>query len=71
VIRGGFRIGYDPAFYNIFLNVATSAPSVNAGTFVAPLPTSGGFLGSDLLPFLSPFVPTGVPSGIRNHDGGA
>jgi len=67
VIRGGFRIGYDPAFYNIFLNVATSAPSVNAGTFVAPLPTSGGFLGSDLLPFLSPFVPTGVPSGIRNH----
>ena len=26
VIRGGFRIAYDPAFYNMFLNVATAAP---------------------------------------------
>ena len=26
VIRGGFRIAYDPAFYNMFLNVATGAP---------------------------------------------
>jgi hypothetical protein len=67
VIRGGFRIGYDPEFYNIFLNVATSAPSVNAGQFVAPLPTSGSFHGTDLLPFLSPSVPTGVNSGLRNH----
>src|SRR5262249_23773247 len=25
VIRGGFRISYDPEFYNMFLNVATSA----------------------------------------------
>jgi len=32
VIRGGYRIAYDPAYYNIFLNVATSAPVVNAGT---------------------------------------
>ncbi len=30
VVRGGFRISYDPAFYNIHLNVATSAPTVNA-----------------------------------------
>ena len=70
VIRGGFRIGYDPAFYNIFLNVATSSPSVNAVTFVAPLPTSGSFHGSDLLPFLLPQTnPSGLPinSGIRNH----
>ncbi len=66
VIRGGFRISYDPEFYNMFLNVATSAPSVNAGQFVAPLPSSG-FLGSDLNVFLAPFVPTGVNSGIRNH----
>jgi hypothetical protein len=32
VIRGGYRIAYDPAYYNIFLNVATSAPVVNSGT---------------------------------------
>src|SRR5579863_4481881 len=32
VVRGGFRIAYDPAFYNLFLNVATSAPSVNLAT---------------------------------------
>ncbi len=66
VIRGGFRISYDPSFYNMFLNVATSAPSVNAGQFVAPLPDSG-FFGSDLQTFLAPFVPTGVAAGIRNQ----
>lgn len=32
VIRGGYRIAYDPSYYNIFLNVATTAPVVNAGT---------------------------------------
>ncbi|MGB2898643.1 MAG: carboxypeptidase regulatory-like domain-containing protein [Candidatus Acidiferrum sp.] len=32
VIRGGYRVAYDPAYYNIFLNVATVAPVVNAGT---------------------------------------
>jgi hypothetical protein len=32
VFRGGYRVAYDPAFYNIFLNVATVAPVVNAGT---------------------------------------
>jgi hypothetical protein len=37
VIRGGFRIAYDPSFYNIFLNVATAAPVVNLGTI-----TTGG-----------------------------
>jgi len=28
VFRGGYSIAYDPAFYNILLNVSTSAPSV-------------------------------------------
>jgi hypothetical protein len=31
VVRGGFRIAYDPSFYNIFLNVQTNAPVVNSG----------------------------------------
>ncbi|HTD25100.1 MAG TPA: TonB-dependent receptor [Terriglobales bacterium] len=53
VIRGGFRIAYDPAFYNMFSNVASAAPVVNAGsnitqpgalgtTCVGCLPTTGG-----------------------------
>jgi hypothetical protein len=43
VIRAGYSIAYDPAFYNILLNVSTSAPAVfnnlivNTGTNAAPL----------------------------------
>ncbi len=43
VIRAGYSIGYDPAFYNILLNVSTSSPIVfnnqivNTGTNAAPL----------------------------------
>ena len=43
VIRGGYSIAYDPAFYNILLNVSTSAPTVflntinNPASLTAPL----------------------------------
>jgi len=70
VVRGGFRIAYDPSFYNMFLNVATSSPSVNAVTTVAPLPSSGNFQGNQILPFLQSIgaVDTvGINPGIRNH----
>jgi hypothetical protein len=33
VVRGGYRLTYDPAFYNIFLNDATTAPVVLGQTF--------------------------------------
>jgi outer membrane receptor protein involved in Fe transport len=42
VIRGGFSIAYDPAFFNILTNIASSAPTVflntinNTGTVAAP-----------------------------------
>ncbi len=36
VIRGGYRLTYDPAFYNTFLLVATSAPSVLSQTLSNP-----------------------------------
>jgi outer membrane receptor protein involved in Fe transport len=42
VIRGGFSIAYEPAFYNILLNVSTAAPTVflntinNTGTAASP-----------------------------------
>lgn len=43
VLRGGYSIAYDPGFYNILLNVSTSAPSVflntitNTGGTTSPL----------------------------------
>jgi Carboxypeptidase regulatory-like domain/TonB dependent receptor/TonB-dependent Receptor Plug Domain len=68
VIRGGFRIAYDPTFYNMFLNEATSAPAINLATLAGPvlggnvvLPTSGTYFGTQLVPFLTPQVPTGNP----------
>jgi outer membrane receptor protein involved in Fe transport len=67
VIRGGFRMAYDPAFYNLFLNEATSAPAVNLAQLLGPpfggttvLPNSG-FFGTELVPFLTPQVPRGNP----------
>jgi hypothetical protein len=72
VIRGGFRITYDPAYYNMFLNVATSAPVVNAGAISAAactapcLPTSG-FLGTDVRGAHLGDIPRGVNPGVRNY----
>src|SRR5260370_35292898 len=72
VIRGGYRITYDPAYYNMFLNVATSAPVTNAGTLstatcTAPcLPTSG-FLGSDVRGAHLGDIPHGVNPGKRTY----
>ena len=47
VLRGGYRMLYDPPFYNIYLNVATSAPQVFLNT--VPSPSTHGL----------PAVPTG------------
>lgn len=47
VLRGGYAINVDPAFYNINLNVAANAPLVLSGTIACPggavqcLPTGG------------------------------
>ena len=44
--RGGYRLSYDPPFYNIFLNVSTSAPFIflqtltGAGATGNPLPAN-------------------------------
>lgn len=72
VIRGGYRITYDPAYYNMFLNVATSAPVVNAGTLStatcsAPCLPSSGFLGSDIRAAHLADIPRGVNPGTRNN----
>jgi hypothetical protein len=73
VIRGGFRIAYDPAFYNMFLNVATAAPKVNfaslgplfGGAASTGLPT-GGLFGTQVIPYLTPFASGGDP-GFANQ----
>ena len=72
VIRGGYRITYDPAYYNIFLNVATAAPVVNAGAIAgasctAPCLVSSGFLGSDVRAAHLIDIPRGVNPGLRNN----
>jgi hypothetical protein len=33
VVHGGFFMNADPEFYNLFVNMATTAPAVNAATF--------------------------------------
>jgi outer membrane receptor protein involved in Fe transport len=76
VIRGGFRITYDPAFYNMFLNVATAAPNVNAGTFgpanpgtvcTAPCLPTTGFTGTDVRAAHLSDIPRGVNPGTRSY----
>ncbi len=75
VIRGGARIAYDPAFYNMFLNVSSAAPVVNAGSIItgsatapctAPcLPATGAF-GSNVRAAHLSDIPRGVNPGTRN-----
>lgn len=62
VIRGGYRLSYDPPFYNIYLNVDESTPvtltSVIVGPGVAPaLPSK--FTGNDVRPVLLAALPPG------------
>ncbi|MBZ5543616.1 MAG: TonB-dependent receptor [Acidobacteriia bacterium] len=60
VIRGGYRLAYDPPFYNIWLNVASSAPQVLAQTLVGadatgnPMPADpfGPAVRAQLAPYL-------------------
>ncbi|PWT79821.1 MAG: hypothetical protein C5B44_06280, partial [Acidobacteria bacterium] len=54
VIRGGYSIAYDPAFYNILLNVSTSTPVVFNNTL-----TDTGAVGSPTLNLALPANPTG------------
>lgn len=49
VIRGGYRFLYDPPFYNIYLNIASSAPQVFLQSLTGP--------SAALIPL--PAVPTG------------
>jgi hypothetical protein len=59
VIRGGYRFLYDPPFYNIYLNIANSAPVVFLNTFTGSQITPSMVLpahpfGPDVRTLLSP-----------------
>ena len=66
VIRGGYRIAYDPAYYNIFLNVATSAPVVNSGT-INNVGLPSNLTGQGVQTAFLPLIPTGQNPGARNQ----
>ncbi len=64
VIRGGYRLLYDPPFYNIYLNVSTSAPTTFlqtiTGTAAANTPISALPTGPNVRAQLAPDLQTGV-----------
>ena len=66
VVRGGYRIAYDPAYYNIFLNVATSAPVVNSGT-INNVGLPSDLTGKGVQTAFLPLIPTGQNPGARNQ----
>jgi hypothetical protein len=65
VVHGGFALNVDPSFSNIFVNVASNAPAVNAGAFncdgqtVQCVPSGGLSFGTVQSADLQ-FIPTGV-----------
>ncbi len=74
VVRGGFRIAYDPAYYNILLNIANSAPVVNSTTLTASptvivpgLPSGGDFTGVGTRPAFAGVLPVGDDPGKRSQ----
>jgi hypothetical protein len=81
VVHGGFAINVDPAFDNIFINIASGTPVTNAGSFACDGITvqcvpSGGLTFSTVQAADAKFIPTGgdpranpfqtVPTNFRN-----
>ncbi len=69
VIRGGYAINADPAFYNIFTNAAASAPYVNDGNIFCDnnCLSSGGIDGASVRSQYLPLLPRGGDPGARNQ----
>ena len=66
VIRAGFAIAYDPAFYNLFLNAATAAPVVFAYTLTGNFPAMpSNITGANLQSVYAP--PPGVDPRTLNQ----
>lgn len=70
VIRGGYRINFDPAYYNIFLNSATASPVINLGSIscTAAVNCLGqGALGFQVRAQNLPLLPLGANPNSRNQ----
>jgi len=44
VVRGGYRLSYDPPFYNIYVNISSAAPNVLLNTLTGSSATSNPLL---------------------------
>jgi|SRR5579863_461971 len=64
VLRGGYRLAYDPPFYNIYLNIASAAPQALAetltGATAAAIPLLANPVGAAVRSQLAPFLVKGV-----------
>jgi len=64
VVRGGYRMAYDPPFYNIYLNISSASPQVLLNTLGATiangLPLPAAPVGTNVRTLLAPFLTTGV-----------
>jgi hypothetical protein len=64
VLRGGYRLLYDPPYYNIYLNIATATPMVflnsTTGATAAGIPLPAVPTGPNVRTLLSPVLQTGV-----------
>jgi hypothetical protein len=64
VIRGGYRIAYDPPFYNIYLNISSASPQVLLNTLTGKvaggLPLLAAPTGENVRTQLAPFLQTGI-----------
>ena len=71
VVRGGYAINYDPAFYNMFLSGATASPVVNQNFFPCGggpcLPSNGSFTGAAVRAANLRFLPTGANPAFNNE----
>jgi outer membrane receptor protein involved in Fe transport len=61
VIRGGFRIAYDFAYYNLATNVQGSSPFTNLATIPSGLPNVATVDGATIAAALFPLAPKGNP----------
>lgn len=61
VIRGGYRLSYDPAFYNIYINISSSSPEVFLQSITAAPPAMPAVpLGPNVRASLAAFITPGV-----------
>jgi hypothetical protein len=60
VIRGGYRLAYDPPFYNIYLNIADVAPQVLAQSITPGQPLPAAPTGPNVRSSLAPFLTFGT-----------